>query len=229
MGADVDRQRVGIAAGRGPVTTTQPARRRYDSALRRQRAAQTRDRIVTAGAELVRESSVRDWRGVTIRAVAERAGVNERTVYRHFANERALRDAVMHRLEQDVGIDLGRLRLEDVAAATARILEHVSKYPLGLHHPLDPTLHDADRRRVNALRAAIAARAGQWRTADQTLAAAMLDVLWSVAAYERLVIDWQLDRDEAIRAVTWVIGLVEDAVKEGRQPGTAKRAANGRR
>jgi AcrR family transcriptional regulator len=210
------------------VTTTQPARRRYDSELRRQRAAQTRDRIVTAGAELVRESSVRDWRGVTIRAVAERAGVNERTVYRHFANERALRDAVMHRLEQDVGIDLARFRLEDVADATARILQHVSEYPLGLHHPLDPTLVDANRRRVDALRSAVAARASEWPVADQTLAAAMLDVLWSVAAYERLVIDWQLDRDEAIRAVTWVIGLVEGAVREGRRPGSAPTRRRGR-
>jgi AcrR family transcriptional regulator len=105
------------------VTTTQP-RRSYDSTLRRERAAQTRENIVTAGAELVRASSIRDWRGVTIRAVAERAGVNERTVYRHFANERALRDAVMHRLESDAGVDLAEMKLEDFATVTARVLRY---------------------------------------------------------------------------------------------------------
>jgi hypothetical protein len=47
----------------------------------------------------------------------------------------------------------------------------------------------------------------------------MLDVLWSVAAYERLVVDWQLDREQAIRSITWVIGLVEEAVRKGRRPG----------
>ena len=47
-------------------------RRSYDSGLRRQRAAETRERIVAAGSELLHGSSVRDWHGLTIRAVAER-------------------------------------------------------------------------------------------------------------------------------------------------------------
>ena len=46
----------------------------------------------------------------------------------------------------------------------------------------------------------------------------MFDVLWAVGSYERLVTDWQLDRDEAIRAITWVVGLVEEAVRAGRRP-----------
>jgi hypothetical protein len=46
----------------------------------------------------------------------------------------------------------------------------------------------------------------------------MLDVLWAVGSYERLVVDWDLDREEAIRGITWVIALVEDAVAEGRRP-----------
>src|SRR5207244_1230647 len=130
------------------VTATQPIRprRRYESALRRERAAQTRELIVTAGAEQLRGSSIRDWGGVTIRAVAERAGVNERTVYRHFANERALRDAVIHRLEQDAGVDLAQMRLEDVADVTARILRLVSAHPLEARPSLDPTLAEASRR-----------------------------------------------------------------------------------
>jgi len=63
----------------------------------------------------------------------------------------------MHRLEQESGIDLAELRLEDVADVAARIVEHVSAYPL------------APRRQV-------------------------------------------------IRGITWVIGLVEDAVRKGRRP-----------
>jgi AcrR family transcriptional regulator len=202
------------------VTTTPPAatRRRYDSTLRRQRAAETRERIILSGAELVRTSSIRDWRAVTIRAVAERAGVNQRTVYRHFANEQALRAAVMHRLEREVGVDLAALRLEDVADATARIFRHVSQYPLDPRPPLDATLTEANKRRQEALLDAIAARAESWSEADREIAAAMLDVLWSVATYERLVVDWELDRDKAIRGITWVIALVEAAVREQRGP-----------
>ena len=44
-----------------------------------------------------------DWRDLTFRSVAERAGVGERTVYRHFPTERHLHDAVMERLESEAG------------------------------------------------------------------------------------------------------------------------------
>jgi AcrR family transcriptional regulator len=207
------------------VTATRPvpARRRYDSTLRRERAAQTRKRIVAAGVEILRRSSIRDWRAMTIRAVAERAGVNERTVYRHFANERALRDSVMHRLEIDAGIDLTQMRLEDIADVTARILRFLGSYPFPPRPPLDPTLADANRRQHEALVEAVAERAVGWPAADRTVAAAMFDVLWSVASYERLVLDWQLEREEAIRAITWVTGLVEEAVREGRRAPRATR------
>ena len=207
------------------MTATRPAsaRRRYDSALRRERAAQTRERIVAAGVEILRRSSIRDWRAMTVRAIAERAGVNERTVYRHFANERALRDSVMQRLEIDAGIDLTQMRLEDITDVTARILRFLGSYPLDPRPPLDPTLADANRRQHEALVGAVTECATRWPAEDRTLAAAMFDVLWAVASYERLVLDWELDSEDAIRAITWVTELVEDAVREGRRPSRARR------
>jgi AcrR family transcriptional regulator len=188
------------------------SRRSYDSTLRRQRAAETRERIISAGSELLHGSSVRDWHGLTIRAVAERAGVNERTVYRHFTNEQGLRDAVMHQFEDEAGIDLRGMRLEDVADVTARIFAHVSSYPPDARQPLDPTLLDAKQRQHDALLSAVAARAGTWSGADRTVAAAVLDVLWSVASYESMVVDWQIDPAEATRGVSWVIGLIRGAI-----------------
>jgi hypothetical protein len=50
------------------------------------------------------------------------------------------------------------------------------------------------------------------------MAAAVLDLLWSVGAYERLVGDWDLDTDQATMAITWVMAMVEDAVGRGRAP-----------
>src|SRR5215831_19168827 len=179
-------------------------RRRYDGTLRRQQAAETCDRIVAAGSDLLRGSPIRDWRALTIRAVAERAGVNERTVYRHFVNERVLRDAVMRRLEEEAGIDLAELRLEDIATVMARIFEHVSSYPLEPRAPLDATLTEAGQRQRKALLRAVGSRARRWTDADRVVAAAMFDVLWSVASYERLIVDWHFDRKQAIRGITWV-------------------------
>jgi AcrR family transcriptional regulator len=206
---------MGFADGRRePVR----ARRRYDGTLRRLKAAETRERIVAAGTDLLHGSSIRDWRGLTLAAVAERAGVNQRTVYRHFANEQGLRDAVMQRLEEEAGVDLTGLRLEDVADVMARILAYVSSYPLEPRPRLDPTLSAAGKRQRDALLGAVAVRTAGWPKADRLVAAAMLDLLWSVASYERLVVDWQLDRTQAIRGLGWVIGLVEEAVRKGRRP-----------
>jgi len=202
--------------------TPAPARRRYDDTLRRQRAGETRDRIVGAGSDLLRGSSIRDWRALTVRAVAERAGVNERTVYRHFGNERGLRDAVMQHLQEEAGVDLAALQLEDIEAVTARILEHVSAYPIEPRPLLDATLTQTAERRRMALLRAVATRADAWTQADRT-AAAVFDVLWSVGSYERLVAHWRLDRDEAIGALTWVIRLVEQAIRNGQRPARAGR------
>jgi AcrR family transcriptional regulator len=197
------------------------SRRPYDRTLRSERAAETRERIVAAGSELLHESSVRDWRPLTVRAAARRAGVNERTVYRHFGNERGLRDAVMHRREQEAGIDLSTLELRHIAATTASVLEHVASFPLASRPPLDPTLTDANQRQRKALLAAVEAQSPQWSVADRTVLAALFDVLWSVGAYERLVVDWELDSERAIGAITWVIGLVEEAVQDGDPPSWA--------
>ena len=197
------------------------AARSYDGTLRRERAAETRERILVAASELLHRTSVRDWKKLTVRAVAERAQVNERTVYRYFGSERGLRDAVMHRNEQEAGIDLVGMQVEDIATVAGQIFGHVSQYQRDGRPPLDPTLIDANKRQREALLGAIAARAEQWPQEDQTLAAAMFDVLWSVASYERLVVDWQIDHERASQGLTWVIGLVEEAVRTGRGPGSA--------
>jgi AcrR family transcriptional regulator len=206
------------------VTATEPLRprRRYNSELRRERAEQTRERIVGAGAEILHGVSIRDWSGVTIRAVAERAGVNERTVYRHFFNERALRDAVIHHLEQDAGVDLSNMKLGDVAEVTERILRLVSVHPADPRPPLDPTLAEAARRQQEALLAAVTEHAPLWPKKDRMMAAAILDLQWSVSSYERLLGSWDLDPEEAIRAIMWVIGLVEQAIRDGCAPRTRR-------
>ncbi|XVQ14781.1 TetR family transcriptional regulator [Spirillospora sp. CA-255316] len=171
-----------------------------------------------AGAEIIHGLPIWNWHALTVRAVAERAGVNVRTVYRHFATERDLRAAVLHRLRKEAGIDLADMRLEDVAGITARLLRYVSTFPIEPRTPRDPSVAAANRAQREALRGAVAGPAESWPAADRVIAASVLDVLWSVVSYERLVTDWELDPKEAITAITWVIGLVEDAVREGRRP-----------
>jgi AcrR family transcriptional regulator len=208
----------------GPMTSSSPdspaprARRTYDSTRRREMAGETRQRIVQAGSELLHASPVRDWGTLTIRSVAERAGVHERTVYRHFVNERGLRDAVMAQLEAESGIVLEGMQLQDVGKVARRIIEQVASFPLEPRPELDPTLTEANQRQHAALLDAVEAGAPSWSLDERRMAAAILDVLWSVAAFERLVRDWQLEPDRAAQAIDWVIAMVEGAVRQGRSP-----------
>lgn len=206
-------------------TLTEPTRppRTYVSPLRRQRAAQTRERIVAAGAELLHGFPLWNWRALTVRSVAELSGVNERTVYRYFPSERELRNAVMVRLEEEAGVDLEGLRIDDLPEISVRIFRYVSSFPIQPRTPSDPTAAAAAERQREALLAAIAPLTSEWSDEDRTVAAAMFDVMWSLVAYERLVTDWGLTTQEAIRAITWAIGLIEDAVRRGVRPGGAKR------
>jgi AcrR family transcriptional regulator len=211
---------MGLMAGpRDEPAVPVPNRRRYDSRLRRERAEETRERIIAAAVDLLHGGSIRDWRRLTVRAVAARAGVNERTVYRHFVNERGLHDAVMRRLEEASGIDLDGMELKDVTDVARRIFDHVASYPLTTPPSLDPTLTDANERQRKALLRAVTRHAPAWSGADRRIAAALFDLMWSASAYERLVVDAQLDREEAARALLWVIALMAAAVDEGSPPG----------
>ncbi len=194
-------------------------RRRYDSPVRRQRALETRDRIVAAGVEMLHGTASWNWRAVTVRSVAERAGVNERTVYRHFDNERALRDAVLARIEEEVAVEPESFTLDNLPEATARIYDYVSSFPIRGRPPLDATVESITRRQRDGLRSAVHQAVPEWDEREQLVAAAMLDILLSVTAYERLVVDWELEPADAVAGITWAMDLVEAAVREGRRPG----------
>ena len=45
----------------------------------------------------------------------------------------------------------------------------------------------------------MSAVADDWSSDDRVAAASMLDVLWSVVSYERLVVDWGVEPKDAIR------------------------------
>src|SRR4029453_1942129 len=103
------------------MTTSE--RRKYDSPVRRQQAAETRERILAAGSELVHGFPRWDWRELTVRAVAQRAGVNERTVYRHFSSERELHEAEIRRPQGGGGAPRHRPRLEGFDEVVAQLFD----------------------------------------------------------------------------------------------------------
>jgi AcrR family transcriptional regulator len=203
------------------VPVAAAAKRRYNSPLRQQQTAQTRERIIAAGSELVHGFSSWDWRGLTFRAVGEGAGVTERTVHRHFANERELRDAVVQRLIEESGVALERVEVSLFGEITAGLFAYLASFPVAPVAVDDPSFASIDRDRREALLGAVVRATPSWTDAERMMAASMFDMLWNVPSYERLVTAWRLDPEQATGAVTWVIGLIEEAIRQGRRPGTA--------
>ena len=196
------------------------ARRRYDSPVRRERAAQTRERIVAAGADLAHRLPTWDWAQLTMRAVAERAGVSESTAYRHFANERELHDAVMRRLQEQAGVVYQGIGLADVADVADRVFASMSSFAATLPGLTveDPAISSEDVHRRDALAAAVAEAAPSWSAEQRSAVAGLLDVLWSPLAFERLVAQWGLSPARATEAIRWLIASVVASVHDGDPP-----------
>jgi AcrR family transcriptional regulator len=189
------------------------ARRRYESPVRRQGMVETRDRIVAAGVEVVRGLKTWDWTDLTFRAVAEGAGVGERTVYRHFPTERALHAAIMAGLAKEAGVDYDGVTLATVADTAARVFHSLGSLapPPALEPPLDPAFGEADQQRRDALLRAVASERPELPERERVRLAASLDVLWSPATYERLVDQWGMTPKDATAIIAWVIATVIQA------------------
>ena len=208
-----------------------PARRRYDSPVRRQQAAETRERIIAAGSELVHEFAVWNWDALTFRAVAERAGVGERTVYRYFPTERHLHDAVMARLEEEAGVHYEELELDNLAEITARVFS--SRHSFAARETIaaqsDPTFVAVDQRRRDALLRAVSAATPTWSETERRTVAALLDVVWNMPAYERLVEAWEFSGDDATDAIAWLMSLLTNRIEDDEPPVSRRRANRGTR
>lgn len=199
-----------------PSRTQRP----YRSRVREQKTADTRERIVRAGIAIVEGLSDLDWSAMTFQAVAEGAGVSKRTVFRHFATERDLHDAVMQRFQERAGVSYDRVDLGDVAGVARRVFEALSSFAVASWtiEPDDPTFTAMDRARGDALRGAVATAAPDWPSQQQAQVAGLLDVLWSPPSYQRLVVHWGVGSSDAIKAIEWAIGLVVRSVESGQPP-----------
>ncbi len=90
----------------------------------------TRARILSAARDLFERNGTR---GTTTREVAERAGVNEATLFRHFGSKRALLDAMRERacgLEEFRAV-LATLDGSDLSADLRSLAYHVVEHMIG--------------------------------------------------------------------------------------------------
>lgn len=170
-----------------------------------------------------------DWPEVTFRAVAGQAGVSERTVFRYFGTERELHRAVMRQLEVEAGVQYEGLQLDELGPMARRVFVSMGRFAVAdspkAAPDVDTPLSEEDDRRRTALLASVSRETAGWSEAELRMASGVLDVLWHVPAYERLVDSWELDADAAITALEWALSLMVDAIQSGRRPRSARPAA----
>jgi AcrR family transcriptional regulator len=197
-----------------PTSEAVRATRRYDSPVRREQAARTREAIVQAGAEMAHGLASWDWRPVTAKAVAERAGVSERTVYRHFPSEQSLRAAILQRLQDEFGEQFEGLALQEVGTHVKQLFDYLATFASSSEPQLDPALANLDDRRTAALLDAVGRQAERLSERERRQVAGVLDVLWSVPTYRRLTGRWGLTPAESTAAINWLIDAIINSLAD---------------
>ena len=126
----------------------------------------------------------------------------------------------MQRLESEAGISYEDVDLGNLAEVTGRVFASLQRFSVreSVDAPRDPTFVGVDARRRDALLRAVTASAPGLSAAEQRVTAGLLDVLWNLPSYERLVGVWGVDGDTATDAVTWLMSKVIEAVEDGNPP-----------
>lgn len=192
----------------------------YDSPLRRRQQAATRDAILEATALLVEEQGLD---ALSFAAIAERAGVQERTVYRHFSTRQDLLAAFWGWVNDQAGImgfptteaDLRRLPPEvyarfDQQAGLMRALvfsEAGRQFRLAVNDERQAAYRQILADRLKGVSPEVADRL-----------CAVIQLLYSVTAWATLRDCWPLDGRAAGETVAWAIDRLLAAAEAGDLP-----------
>jgi AcrR family transcriptional regulator len=181
----------------------------YRSPLRAAQAAQTRERIATAAADLLGEGSSAD--SITFRAVAERAGVTEMTVYRHFPTRDALMQGLWRQLNARMSPGVGMPESVDALLAQHNALfsgfDRVAPQIVAsiVTEPGREMRASLNEQRCRSFRNIVREASPGLSPAECTRAAAVLQLLHSAHAWMSLRDQWGLDGREAGAATRWAI------------------------
>jgi AcrR family transcriptional regulator len=196
---------------------------RYRSGLRRAQAELTRDRIRAAAAALLEAGNTAE--SITFRSVAERAGVTEMTVYRHFPTRQALLTGLWEHLNAQMGPGIGMPRAAHELLGQHRALfEGFDRIPAQILASITTeqgremrAALDEERRR--AFLAIVGEAAPALGRAEKTRAAAVLQLLHSAWAWASLREQWDFSGKDSATATLWAI---ETLLRELRSRGASR-------
>jgi AcrR family transcriptional regulator len=186
------------------------------------RAAQqdvTRRRILDAVADLLADPQQPP---LTFAAVATAAQVGERTVYRQFATKEDLLEAFWAYFNEQ----LGMLRYPQSIAELLAVMPEVysgfaQRAPLMRAHLYSQAGRELRQRAVprrrESFRAMLADRLAGLPAERQLDALAVVQLLFSLRAWDSMVENWDMDGPRAARACGWAIEALLDALRREQQ------------
>lgn len=186
--------------------------------LRDERRQSTRDRIVEAAAELVREAGDTD---VALTAVAARAGIGERTLYRYFATKTELFAALFSHLAQGA-TDLPPAEGADALVERSRSFFTAYDAQPELLRAMNKGGDELRRSRAEYRRQVVRTALGPAVEAlpepRRTQVLAAVHLVTSSDAYLHAKDYWDLDADAVGELCQWVVSTLVRAALEEEQP-----------
>ena len=197
--------------------------RPYHSPLRQEQARKTRDLILDALIELLADRRADD---ITTREIAERAGVSQPTVYRHFPDRTALLDGITARGAELVSESEGGFAVESIDEIGPRIewLFAVSdRFAVEMRAEAllnaDPRRFAADtRRHSEELLAVVAATFPALGQRQHVQLTGILRCLGSSQSWLRMREEFGVPGVEAGPLLHWAVDTLIEAVRNGELP-----------
>lgn len=215
------------------TTITAPAAngRSYNSPLRDRQSERTRELILEALASELAEGGLHD---LNIPAIAQRAGVSVRTVYRYFPTRDALIDAAEERIDRIVGpphIPQTAADLPGMAQALFRQFD--DRETLILAHWATDLGRDVRargrRRRLQAYLETLSAATANLTRSDARAAHAVISHLLSSLTWKTLREEFGMKGSESGKAVAWALRTLIDDVKHRNEQAKPAEAAQAER
>jgi len=197
--------------------------RPYSSPLRDSQVQRTRDLILDALTELLSEQPSDQ---VSTREIAERAGVSQPTVYRHYPDRQALLEGLADRvtLRWDASTggrrwrsldDLAASAVEGLAITEAHAVEAIAEAVLNA----DPRrLSRASRERSEELRQLVVESFPEYSEREHLRITALLRIIYSVQSWLRMREEFEIPGTESGPVLSWALQTLVDEIRAGRFP-----------
>jgi AcrR family transcriptional regulator len=189
--------------------------RRYESSLRAEQLERTRQRILDAVAEHIRQGGADE---ISMARIAKRAGVSVPTVYSHFPTKEALLDAFGGWLREHFSWATQPMSADDIPrllpATFARLDEDAALVRGSRIVRAGQQVRAQTRRaRMKITEDALADVVAGLPARDRRRALAVIQLLLSSAAWDSMTENWGLEGREAGKAAAWAIRVLIDEIR----------------